>query len=65
FARHARIVNVCPDGDMDYRAAIPVPTVDSIEEALDLLRREGVIGAGPLRAAVLPDGPYTLPVVSE
>ncbi|MCX7598652.1 MAG: nickel-dependent lactate racemase, partial [Armatimonadetes bacterium] len=47
FARHARIVNVCPDGDMDYRAAIPVPTVDSIEEALDLLRREGVIGAGP------------------
>jgi len=63
FARHARIVNVCPDGAPDYRAAIPLPTVDSIEEAVELLRREGIISQGPVRAAVLPDGPYTLPVV--
>lgn len=64
FARHARIVNVCPDGDAEYRAAIPLPTVDSIEEALEVLRRDGVVGREPVRAAVLPDGPYTLPVVS-
>lgn len=65
FARHARIVNVCPHGDAEYRAAVPLPTVDSIEDALDLLRREGLIGQKPIRVAVLPDGPYTLPVVSQ
>jgi nickel-dependent lactate racemase len=63
LARHCRIVNVCPDGDAAYRAAIPIPTVDSIEEAIALLRRESIIGDGAAAAAVLPDGPYTLPTV--
>ncbi len=59
-AYKARIVNVCPDAPPSLRGAIPVPTVDSIEDAVAFLAKEDIPGDGPVRAAVMPDGPYTL-----
>jgi nickel-dependent lactate racemase len=60
----ARVVNVCPDAPAELRKALPVPTVDRIEDALELLASEGIPGDGPVRAAVMPDGPYTLAEVA-
>lgn len=65
-ARKAQIVNVCPDAPEQLRELVPLPTVDSIEEAFELLARDGVPGRAtrrggePPHLAVMPDAPYTL-----
>ncbi len=65
-ARKARIINVCPHAPEELRELVPLPTVDSVEEALELLAWAGVPGptAGrggdPPHVAVMPDAPYTL-----
>lgn len=56
----ARIINVCPDAESETRQVLPVPTADSIEEAVEMaLEMLDPPPARP-RVAVLPDGPYTL-----
>ncbi|MBC7288947.1 MAG: nickel-dependent lactate racemase [Armatimonadetes bacterium] len=63
-ASKATIVNVCPDATPELRGTIPLLTVDSVEDAIAALDRQGIINAaGQVHAAVMPEGPYTLPLI--
>lgn len=59
-ARRARIINVCPDAPASLRELVPIPTVNTLEEALDLLVKTSALDCRSPKVAVMPDGPYTL-----